>query len=109
MSDMKPTPGPWIVKVKQASLFEVASVRVVNAVTGKIVAVCDTPAMAVSEAIANAALISISNDMLDAIVAVQATVINAMDGDIQATVEAAPIAAMISDVLEKLVNEAGIK
>jgi hypothetical protein len=106
---MKPTPGPWIVVTRQSGLFETASVMVVNAKTNDVVAMCNNPSISFESSMTNAALIAVSNDMLEALIAVQETVMSAMDGDITATVEAAPIAAMIGDIFERLANEAGIR
>lgn len=100
---MKPTPGPWIVDTSTKVL---GSAVVINADTREIVAVCVD--MEKVDTMANAALISIAPEMMEALIAVQEAATMAMDGDLQGTLEAAPIAAMISDVFEKLVNEAGL-
>ena len=106
---MNATPGPWI--VSEDTIKNSPDRRVHVCVTqannqSKIVALTDYYGENdEAESRANAALIAIAPDMLEALIAIQETAIANLNG----TMNADPVAAMISDILEKLINEAGIE
>ncbi len=99
------TPGEWIVttSAKYVPGGEPVYIVVARAETDQIVAImgAENDALA-NEHIANAALLAVAKDMLDALVIIQNKVLD--PGEESDLVE---INAMISDIFAKLANEAG--
>ena len=98
---MSTTAGEWIVSTTPKGLICVQAIesQKIVAVTGAI----GSPVISVPEATANAALISVSKNMLDVLIAIQEAVINPACED----VDLIAINGMISEVFAKLANEAG--
>jgi len=94
---MRTTPGPWI--VNSHGIIEVHKIDNEHG-NRKCIAICDVSDIPNEEAFANAALISIAPDMLEALIAIQ----EAAQMDM---LDAESIEKMISDVFAKLANEAG--
>ncbi|MBI5950180.1 MAG: hypothetical protein HY865_00870 [Chloroflexi bacterium] len=104
---MKPTQAPWIVGTnviknspeqrEMICVSPASNIKKIVAITGFVGAEDE------SESIANASLIAISPEMLEALIAIQERAIANING----TLEANSIAAMISEIFEKLANEAG--
>jgi len=99
------TPGEWIVTTsdKYVEGGEPRYIVVAQAQTNQIIAImgAENDELA-NEHIANAALLSVSKDMLDALIVIQNQVLD--PGEETDLVE---INSMISDILSKLANEAG--
>jgi hypothetical protein len=104
---MKPTPGPWIVgtnvikgspdQSEMICVSQADNIKKIVAITGY------AGAHDEAESIANASLIAIAPEMLEALIAIQESAIANING----VLDANPIAALISEIFEKLANEAG--
>lgn len=101
------TPGPWIVTTqnllqRDKAVICVKAGKTLIATTGMEGGMIG---MSESTAIANAALIAIAPDMLDALIEIQQAINPEYDG----MVDLVELNQKISDVLAKLANEAGIQ
>jgi hypothetical protein len=107
------TPGEWIVttsdevpmsKIKVVSVNEHGSIQKDIAIVGKILIDNSTDPLTAEEAqaMANAALIAIAPDMLDALITIQAELNTSKD-----IIDLEAINEMISNIFSKLANEAG--
>lgn len=99
------TPGEWIVttSAKYVPNGEPVYIVVANAETDQIIAImgAENDALA-NEHLANAALLAVAKDMLDALVIIQNQVL-----DPEEETDLVEINSMISDIFSKLANEAG--
>jgi hypothetical protein len=108
MNNMKATPGPWIVTTSNVSLLDHASICVRSLKTNTLVAITGTEAASNKDTVtANAALISIAPDMLDALIAIQESALMDMETG-ENGIHSRPINELISAVFAKLANEAGV-
>jgi len=100
------TPGPWIVStnvIKDSPDRRMMICVVKGEQPNKIVAFTGVEgATDADESIANAALIAIAPEMLDALIAIQETLMSE-----KAVIDLEAINQMISDIFAKLANEAG--
>lgn len=101
--NMNTTPGPWIVTTSNYAMLKLVSIVVRSSTTNEIIAVTgDMGSHGTDTHIANAALISIAPDMLEALIAIQeAAQLDILDPEL--------INHLISNVLGKLANEAGVQ
>jgi hypothetical protein len=100
----RPTPGPWIVTTSNLSKLSHASISVKAVKSNFIVAVTGAEGSSdEATVIANAALIAIAPEMLDALIAIHEFVSPAYEGE----VDLIAMHTLISDIFEKLANEAG--
>lgn len=108
MNDMKATPGPWIVTTSNVSLLDHASICVRSLKNNQLVAITGTEgAVNVATVTANAALISIAPEMLDALIAIQEAALMDMETGANG-IHSEPVNELISAVFAKLANEAGV-
>jgi len=96
---MSTTPGPWIVTTSNYAIATIVVKAIRSNLTIAVVGVEGKPETNMYRA--NAALMSIAPDMLEALIAIQ-------ESAPAGTLNPEAIDLMISDVLAKLANEAGL-
>ncbi len=94
---MNTTQGPWMAISNGDELL------IVSAKTDKIVAIVSGTR---AEDQANAALISVTTDMLDALIAIQESINPAND---ETVIDLVAMNVMISNIFSRLANEAGLQ
>jgi hypothetical protein len=103
---MNTTPGPWIVSTTNEAILSRPSICVKSVKTNEVIAVTGHEYFG-DCAIANAALIAIAPEMLDALIAIQETAqMDIATGE--NGIHSRPINELISEVFAKLANEAGV-